>query len=130
MEKKHLYIAAGIIRDAQQQIFITQRAAESHMGGFWEFPGGKIEAGETPQQALCRELDEEVGICVKHSELLQTIEHEFTDKIITLHFFIVEQWDNEPYGREGQPSRWVDQKALIADEFPPLNRPIVNYLTH
>jgi 8-oxo-dGTP diphosphatase len=60
---KKVNIAVGIIRNADKQIFITQRDASSHMAGFWEFPGGKIESGETAEQALVRELQEEVGIC-------------------------------------------------------------------
>lgn len=59
---KTLQIAVGIIRNPQNQIFITQRAADAHMANKWEFPGGKIESGETPEQALVRELQEEVGI--------------------------------------------------------------------
>lgn len=128
MEKKQLQIAVGIIRNAQQEIFITQRAANSHMGGFWEFPGGKLEIGETPVEALFRELKEEIGIDVINSQLLRIVEHEFPDRRITLHFFLVEQWDCQPYGKEGQSSRWILQNSLVAEEFPPANRVIVDML--
>ncbi|PHM46419.1 8-oxodGTP nucleoside triphosphatase [Xenorhabdus mauleonii] len=129
MEKKYLRIAAGVIKNNNNEIFITQRSADSHMGGFWEFPGGKLEQGETPEQALIRELKEEVGIEVTHSELLDTITHDFPDRNITLYFFLVDEWKNDPFGREGQPYRWVLQSELIADEFPPANRSIVSLLT-
>ncbi|AYA40889.1 8-oxo-dGTP diphosphatase MutT [Xenorhabdus nematophila] len=129
MEKKYLRIAAGIIRDSNNKIFITQRSADSHMGGFWEFPGGKLEEEETPNQALIRELQEEVGITVTHCELVDTVIHDFPDRNITLYFFLVHGWKNEPFGKEGQPSRWVLQSELIADEFPPANRSIVDFLT-
>ncbi|MBD2780038.1 8-oxo-dGTP diphosphatase MutT [Xenorhabdus szentirmaii] len=129
MEKKHLHIAAGIIKNSQDEIFITQRHVDSHMGGFWEFPGGKLEQGETPEQALIRELREEVGITVTHWELMDTIQHNFPDRNITLYFFMVDKWEDEPFGKEGQPFRWVPQSALIADEFPPANRSIVAFLT-
>ncbi|MBD2811047.1 8-oxo-dGTP diphosphatase MutT [Xenorhabdus sp. Vera] len=129
MEKKYLHIAAGIIKNSNNEIFITQRSADSHMGGFWEFPGGKLEQGETPEQALIRELKEEVGITVTHCKLVDTITHDFPDRNITLYFFLVDEWKNEPFGREGQPSRWVLQLELIADEFPPANRSIVAFLT-
>ncbi|MDE9445643.1 8-oxo-dGTP diphosphatase MutT [Xenorhabdus bovienii] len=128
MEKKHLHIAAGIIKNTNDEIFITQRHVDSHMGGFWEFPGGKLEQGEISEQALIRELKEEVGITVTHCELVQTITHEFSDRNITLYFYLVDQWKNEPFGKEGQPSRWVLQTELIADEFPPANRSIVALL--
>lgn len=122
---KHLHIAIGIIRDAQQRIFLTQRSADSHMANKWEFAGGKLEAGETPEQALKRELNEEVGIDVIGFQSFMTIEHQFDDRRVTLHFFLVEEWLGEPYGREGQPQRWVAQHELIADEFPPANAEVI-----
>lgn len=129
MEKKHLHIAAGIIRNSQQHIFITKRPKGTHMAGFWEFPGGKLEQGELPEAALIRELEEEVGIIVTEYQSFHRVDHEFEDRIITLYFYIVSAWDNEPYGKEGQDSRWVEQKTLVADEFPPANRIIVDMLT-
>ncbi|CNC74693.1 nucleoside triphosphate pyrophosphohydrolase [Yersinia intermedia] len=128
-ELKHLQIAVGIIRNAQQEIFITQRAADSHMAGFWEFPGGKVEQGETAELALKRELSEEVGIVVQEAVLLNVLEHTFTDRIVTLSFYMVEAWDGEPFGREGQPIRWVRQSELVAEEFPPANATIIALLT-
>ncbi|AHM75745.1 8-oxo-dGTP diphosphatase MutT [Yersinia hibernica] len=126
---KHLHIAVGIIRNSQQEIFITQRAADSHMAGFWEFPGGKVEQGETAEIALKRELLEETGIAVKEAVLLKVLEHTFTDRIVTLSFYMVETWDGEPFGREGQPMRWVSQSNLVAEEFPPANKSIIELLT-
>ncbi|SQA97434.1 8-oxo-dGTP diphosphatase [Cedecea neteri] len=67
---KQLQIAAGIIRNQQGEIFITQRAADAHMANKWEFPGGKIEAGESPEQAVIRELQEETGIVVQSTSLV------------------------------------------------------------
>ncbi|WP_174848733.1 8-oxo-dGTP diphosphatase MutT [Yersinia artesiana] len=126
---KHIQIAVGIIRNSQQEIFITLRAADSHMAGFWEFPGGKIEQGETAEVALKRELLEETGIVVKKAFLLKVLEHTFTDRIVTLSFYMVEAWDGEPFGREGQPMRWVKQSELQAAEFPPANTAIIELLT-
>lgn len=128
MALKHLQIAVGIIRNPQQEIFITQRAAASHMAGFWEFPGGKLEAGETPVQALIRELNEETGINALSPTLLKTIEHTFDDRIVTLYFFMVEEWEGEPFGREGQPMRWIKQSELNANEFPPANASVIQLL--
>lgn len=125
---KHLNIAAGIIRNSQQEIFITRRAADTHMGGLWEFPGGKMELSETPEQALYRELDEEVGIQVQRAQLLQVLEHHFTDRVVTLNFYLVEEWVGKPYGREGQVGRWVKQHQLRADDFPEANAGVIQML--
>ncbi|MTD27377.1 8-oxo-dGTP diphosphatase MutT [Erwinia sorbitola] len=122
---KHLQVSVGIIRDSEQQIFLAQRPASAYMGNKWEFPGGKIEAGETPEQALKRELLEETGIEVLNAAPYDTVDHTYTDLRVTLYFFIVDSWNNQPYGREGQPQRWVLQSELNAEDFPPANAEIV-----
>lgn len=83
---KKLQIAVGIIRNPQGEIFITQRAADAHMANKLEFPGGKIESDETPEQALIRELQEEVGITVTTSSLFDKLEYQLPDRHITLWF--------------------------------------------
>lgn len=98
---KILQIAVGIIRNQHNEIFITQRAADAHMANKLEFPGGKIEAGETPEQALIRELQEEVGITPTQSSLFEKLEYQFPDRHITLWFWLVESWEGEPWGKEG-----------------------------
>ncbi|MEO3990027.1 8-oxo-dGTP diphosphatase MutT [Pseudocitrobacter cyperus] len=122
---KKLQIAVGIIRNDAGEIYITQRAADAHMANKWEFPGGKIEAGETAEDAVIRELQEEVGITASAPQLFDKLEYEFPDRHITLWFWLVESWQGEPWGKEGQPGRWVLQNALIADEFPPANAPVI-----
>ena len=122
---KHLQVAVGIIRNASKEIFLAQRSASSHMANMWEFPGGKIEADETAAQALSRELREETGIEVTTAEPFDIADHIYQDLRVTLHFFMVEGWNGEPYGREGQPMRWVPQAELVAEDFPPANSPIV-----
>ncbi len=125
---KKLQIAVGIIRNPQGEIFITQRAADAHMANKLEFPGGKIEGGETAEQALVRELQEEVGITVTSSLLFDTLEYQFPDRHITLWFFLVENWQGEPWGKEGQPGQWIAQRALVAEAFPPANEPVISKL--
>ncbi|MDR6361459.1 8-oxo-dGTP diphosphatase [Klebsiella sp. SORGH_AS 1173] len=95
---KKLQIAVGIIRNPQGEIFITQRAADAHMANKLEFPGGKIESDETPEQALIRELQEEVGITVRSATLFDKLEYQFPDRHITLWFFLVENWARRAMG--------------------------------
>ncbi|MFC6379146.1 8-oxo-dGTP diphosphatase MutT [Tatumella terrea] len=125
---KHLQVAVGIIRDPQRGIFLARRSSSSHMANKWEFPGGKIEKDETADQALKRELMEETGIEVLSAQAIGQADHTYEDVHVTLHFFLVEQWQGEPWGKEGQPHRWVRQEALIAEEFPPANHQLVSRL--
>jgi 8-oxo-dGTP diphosphatase len=125
---KHLQGAVGIIRNTERQIFLAQRAASSYMANKWEFPGGKIEQDESAEQALKRELMEETGIEVTSASAIGQADHSYEDLRVTLHFFLVEGWNGEPYGREGQPQRWVEQQDLVADEFPPANHDLISRL--
>ena len=125
---KILQISVGIIRNAAGEIYITQRAADAHMAHKWEFPGGKIEAGETPQDAVIRELQEEVGITATSLQQFDKLEYQFPDRHITLGFWLVDGWEGEPWGKEGQPGRWVVQQELVAEEFPPANAPVIEKL--
>ncbi|HAT1569998.1 TPA: 8-oxo-dGTP diphosphatase MutT [Kluyvera cryocrescens] len=125
---KKLQISVGIIRNAEGEIYITQRAADAHMANKWEFPGGKIEEGETAEQAVIRELQEEVGITVMTLQQFDKLEYQFPDRHITLWFWLVNGWDGEPWGKEGQPGRWIAQQDLAVDEFPPANAPIIEKL--
>ncbi|MEM0652493.1 8-oxo-dGTP diphosphatase MutT [Klebsiella huaxiensis] len=122
---KKLQISVGIIRNPQGEIFITQRSADAHMANKLEFPGGKIEEGESSEQALARELQEEVGITVKSCHLFDKLEYQFPDRHITLWFWLVDVWEGEPWGKEGQPGRWMAQNALNAEDFPPANEPVI-----
>ncbi|WP_421550768.1 8-oxo-dGTP diphosphatase MutT [Kluyvera intermedia] len=125
---KILQISVGIIRNAEGEIYITQRAADAHMAHKWEFPGGKIEAEESPEQAVIRELQEEVGITVTSLQQFDKLEYQFPDRHITLWFWLVDGWEGDPWGKEGQPGRWVAQRELVAGEFPPANAPVIEKL--
>lgn len=125
---KKIEIAVGIIRSHDGQIFITQRGEHSHLAGFWEFPGGKVEPNETPLETLHREIAEEIDIRILHAKYLKTVTHQYSDRFITIHAYLVDEWDGEPFAAEGQISRWVDEDDLCADDFPDANRTLIEML--
>ncbi|GGO68825.1 8-oxo-dGTP diphosphatase MutT [Bowmanella pacifica] len=124
---KLVHVAVGVIL-REQQVFITLRDASLHQGGKWEFPGGKVEAGETVTQALIRELQEEVDIQVKASQPFMLIEHDYGDKQVKLDIHLVSDFNGEPHGREGQQGKWVELKMLSDYRFPDANKAIVEKL--
>lgn len=91
----------------------------------WEFPGGKIAAGETASQALSRELAEELGIQVIACSSFMNLRHEYDDRVVSIEFFVVSEWRGDPVGREGQALRWVSAELLNADELLPADVPVV-----
>lgn len=123
--RKPIEVVAAVIRDAEGNILIARRPSDKHQGGKWEFPGGKVESGESRRAALARELNEELGIDVGHSARLISVYHEYEDKAIYLDVYEVVQWNGTPSGREGQPVQWVSPEALGDFEFPAANKPII-----
>lgn len=88
-------------------------------------PRWQNRGGESAEEALKRELLEETGIDVTQATAIGAADHTYEDLRVTLNFFLVEGWNGEPWGREGQPQRWVAQSALVAEEFPPANHTLI-----
>lgn len=128
MNKTIIQVAAGIIRNEFGQIYLTQRLEGQDFAQALEFPGGKVNKGETPKQALIRELEEEVGIHVLDATLFENFTFEYSTKIIQFHFYLVEQWVGEPFGREGQEGMWIAQSELDESQFPPANSKLIQRL--
>lgn len=128
MNKTIIQVAAGIIRNEFGQIYLTQRLEGQDFAQAIEFPGGKVNKGETPKQALIRELEEEVGIHVLDAILFENFTFEYSTKIIQFHFYLVEQWVGEPFGREGQEGMWIAQSELDESQFPPANSKLIQRL--
>ena len=124
----HFHVAAGILCDARGRVLIAERLGGGPFQGLWEFPGGKIGDGETPVEALSRELAEELGIEVTTFASFMKLRHEYDDRIVTIEFFIVSDWLSEPVGREGQALRWVAREQLDAGELLPADVPVIEAL--
>ena len=120
-----LHVAAGVIRGADGRVLIARRPLDKHQGGLWEFPGGKVEAGETAEVALARELAEELGIVVTASRPLIQVSHDYADKQVLLDVWEVFSFTGEPHGADGQPLAWVSPSDLSRYSFPAANSPIV-----
>lgn len=124
----HFNVAAGILCDSAGRILIAERVGGGVFNGLWEFPGGKIGADETPLEALSRELAEELGIEVTACASFMNLRHEYDDRVVTIEFFIVSEWNSDPVGREGQALRWVPRDSLDAEELLPADVPVVEAL--
>ena len=122
---KRVHVAAAVIRRADGQILLAKRADQQHQGGLWEFPGGKVEAGESVIAALHRELQDELGIGVSAARPLIKVRHDYADKQVLLDVWEVSGFSGEPHGAEGQPLAWVSPRQLPEYEFPAANQPIV-----
>jgi len=122
---KHFNVAAGILCDDAGRVLIAERLCDGPFNGLWEFPGGKIAAGETASDALLRELAEELGIEVTAYSTFMNLRHEYDDRIVTIEFFMVRDWNSEPVGREGQALRWVAKGELDSSELLPADVPVV-----
>lgn len=121
-------VSAGIIRNPFQQIYLTERLEGKDFAQALEFPGGKIKDGETPKEALFRELEEEIGIQVIHAQIFEHFFFEYPTKNVEFYFFLVEEWVDVPFGREGQKGGWVNQNELDASQFPPANLQLIKRL--
>jgi mutator protein MutT len=108
--------AALIFRDGQ--LLITQRHAKSHLGGLWEFPGGKREAGESFEQCLVREIREELGVEISVGKLFEEIHHDYPEKTVHLKFFLCKLISGEPQPLDCAAVKWIDKAQLDAHEFP------------
>lgn len=126
---KLVHVAVGVIVNTDGNILIAKRPLDAHQGGLWEFPGGKVDAGETIQQALVRELREELAINVLFSQPLIQIRHHYPDKSVLLDVHKVTQFAGEPIGNEGQPIQWIEPGQLSNFEFPAANRPIISAIS-
>jgi len=118
--------AAVIVKD--EKVLIAKRPLDKHKGGYWEFPGGKIEPGESPQKALYREILEELAIEIKSPTPFKKLQFDYPEKSVELDFYLIECFSGQPKGMEGQEVRWVEKSALEDFQFPEANLPVLELL--
>lgn len=123
--KPFYHVAVGVVYDKQGNILLTQRALDKHQGGKWEFAGGKVEQGETVQQALSREFDEELGVRPTHTRPLIKIPFNYPEHNVLLDVWEVFDFDGTAEPREGQAMQWVPPHQLHQFDFPPANQAII-----
>lgn len=120
-----VHVAVAVIVNENNDVCLSLRHKDAHQGGLWEFPGGKIEHGETVYQALKRELKEELNISIDDSRPLITIPHSYKDKNVYLHVNRILSYQGQAVGVEGQEVRWVAINELSSYDFPAANEAIV-----
>lgn len=121
-----VHVAAGVLYDDRGRVLVQRRPDHAHVGGTWEFPGGKADAGEGRSAALARELREELGVEVREARPLIQVRHAYPEKTVSLDVWRVVRFDGTPQPLEGQPLKWVAPESLSTLKMPPADRPIVN----
>lgn len=121
-------VAAGVLSDARGRVLLMQRLPGKHLAGLWEFPGGKLEPGESIEHALARELREELAIEAQAFAPLISLPWRYPEKSVRLHVLHVVGWRGVPHPREGHPLRWVPIKEIDPAQMPAADRPIVTAL--
>ncbi|PSL18004.1 8-oxo-dGTP diphosphatase MutT [Shimia abyssi] len=124
---KTVLVSAVVLVDTDGRILLAQRPEGKSMAGMWEFPGGKVEAGETPEGALIRELQEELGIDTWESCLapLTFASHSYSDFHLLMPVYICRKWNGIPTSNEGQALRWVHSENLRDFNMPPADLPLL-----
>lgn len=125
---KRLKVVAGILCDDNGRVLITERVDDGPFHGLWEFPGGKIGENESPQAALSRELCEEIGIEPLATSHFMSLRHDYPDRHVSIDFYLVQEWKDEPRGLEGQELRWVETGKLEFEDLLPADVPVVEAL--
>ena len=130
VKKPILLVAACALVDTDNRILLAQRPEGKSLAGLWEFPGGKVEAGETPEETLVRELEEELGIKTKVACLapLSFASHTYETFHLLMPLYICRRYEGIPQGREGQTIKWVKAKALRDYPMPPADEPLIPVL--
>ena len=120
-----LHVVAAALVDGDGRVLLAQRPEGKALAGTWEFPGGKLEPGESPEAALARELDEELGIVAGRLEPFTFVSHAYSEFHLVMLLYWCRQWQGKPHGRDGQALRWERPAAMAALPMPPADVPLV-----
>lgn len=125
--RRLLLVAAAAMIDAEGRVLIAQRPAHKSLGGLWEFPGGKLEPGESPEAALARELKEELDVTAEPADLepFAFASHAYEAFHLLMPLYVLKRWEGTPVGREAQALAWAHPSALGAYPMPPADLPLV-----
>ncbi|HEV2229546.1 MAG TPA: 8-oxo-dGTP diphosphatase MutT [Steroidobacteraceae bacterium] len=123
-----ILVVAAALYDREGRVLIAQRPQGKHQGGRWEFPGGKVAAGEAESAALVRELREELGVEVTASRPFMRLRHSYPDRSVELSMWIVERFRGIPHGLDGQELRWVAPADLGREDLLEADRPFIEAL--
>jgi 8-oxo-dGTP diphosphatase len=125
--QKILLVVACALVDADRRVLIAQRPENKTFAGLWEFPGGKIEPGESPEAALIRELEEELGISTKQACLapLSFVSHSYENFHLLMPLYVCRKWQGQPHPKEHQALKWVRPQALRDYPMPPADEPLI-----
>jgi 8-oxo-dGTP diphosphatase len=126
-DRKHTEVAVGILMQTDGAMLLSTRPAGKPYEGYWEFPGGKLEPGETVEQALRRELQEELGVTIGATEVWRVTEHEYPHALVRLHWCKVFDWTGAFEMREGQQMMWQHFPLTVAPVLPGAY-PVLNWL--
>ena len=126
--KPFVHVMAGVLLDALGRVLLAQRPPGKHLAGMWEFPGGKLEPGETPLAALQRELREELGITLQRANPLIRVPCHYVDRELLLDTWQVDQWEGEPQSLEGQALQWLMPEQIDLAILTPADRAILQTL--
>lgn len=128
--KSILLVAACALVDADGRVLLTQRPEGKKLAGLWEFPGGKVEPGETPEAALIRELSEEIGIITQEPCLapLTFASHSYDEFHLLMPLFVCRRFEGTARGLEGQAVKWVRPRDMRNYPMPPADEPLIPYL--
>ena len=125
MAEHKVHVAVGVLINANDEVLIARRTSNQVLAGYWEFPGGKLEANERPESALVREFQEEVGVTPLVFEPIKEIVHRYTHNLVHLHVFKITEFDGIAENREWQQLRWVKRPELGQYQFPEANQAIL-----